>query len=375
MIARSAFVVVGAAALGVAGCGSHDSGGSSGTGGDAGDAGADVATVADPYTIDAFDDVRITSDSSQANFQHATADVDFHDGPFASVKLIADLASTCYPFDSWANDPPPTGQNWPAECDAFDRNYEFSLDDPGADGDPPGIELERAITPFGGPEHLEVDITDVANGLPGKHTLKVTIPTWSDGAGQVSGSNGGWNVTAKIEVVPGDAPRKILAVVPLYYGNEDSTVTTDPTADFTVPDGTTDARIEYRVTGHGGGAKATGCIGPAEEFCHRGHTAYVDDVQVGLLDPWRDDCASLCTIAHQNSATGGFDYCQENPCGSIQSVQAPRANWCPGSETPPFVLQGGPMATAGTHTFRWHISQIALGGMWHVSATYFAIGQ
>ncbi len=366
MIARVSWLFVGATALAIAGCG--------GAAGATSDAGGDAQAFADPYTIDAFDDVRITSDSNQPNFQHATVDVDFHDGPFASVKLVADLATTCYPFDSWANDPPPGGQNWPADCDAFDRNYEFSLDDPANAGDPPGVELERAITPFGGPEHLEVDLTDVANGLPGKHTLEVTIPTWSDGAGQVSGSNGGWNVTAKIEVVPGDAPRKVLAVQPLFYGSEDSSVTTDPTADIDVPDGATDARIEYRVTGHGGGPVVSGCIGPAEEFCQRTHTAFVDDVQVGLLDPWRTNCDTLCTIAHQANSGSGFDYCQENPCGSISSVKAPRANWCPGSETPPFIFKGDPMTQAGKHTFRWHISEIAQGGQWHVSATYFAFG-
>lgn len=378
MTPRVPWLLVGAAALCLAGCGSSSSdNGAGGSGGGAGastDAGSDAPGYADPYTIDAFDNVRITSDSSQPDFQHATVDVDFHDGPFASVKLVADLATTCYPFDGWKNDPPPSGQNWPADCDAFDRNYEFSLDDPANPGDPPGIELERAITPFGGPEHLEVDLTDVANGLPGKHTLKVTIPTWSDGAGQVSGSNGGWNVTAKIEVIPGVAPHKVLAVEPLYYGSEDSTVTTDPTADFTVPDGTTDARIEYRVTGHGGGPVASSCIGPADEFCQRTHTAFVDTTQVGLLDPWRNNCDTLCTIQHQGPATGGFDYCKENPCGAVASVKAPRANWCPGSETPPFVLKGDPMTQAGTHTFRWHISEIDPGGQWRVSATYFAYG-
>ena len=85
-----------------------------------------------------------------------------------------DRASAC--------DPPPAGQNWPADCDAFDRNFDFFIDDapPGADGGgPTPFEVIHAITPFGGPEHLEVDLTDLANGLPGKHGLRVDdIDVW-----------------------------------------------------------------------------------------------------------------------------------------------------------------------------------------------------
>src|SRR5579859_7452328 len=163
--------------------------------------------VKKPYTLQAFDAVRIHSHSDEPDFQKATAMVDFHDGPFVSATLIVDLTSTCYPFQNWT--PVPMGQNWPADCDAFDRNFEFALDDK--------LELMRAITPFGGPEHQEIDITDVANGLGGMHTLSVTIPTYSDAAGMVSGSDGGWNVSAQLVMTPGAAPRKVVAVVPLFY--------------------------------------------------------------------------------------------------------------------------------------------------------------
>jgi hypothetical protein len=351
-------------------------GADAGSGGTPGDASSDAPAA--PYTINAFDNVRIGSDSSKPNFQNATADIDLEDGPFASVKLIIDLGTTCYPFDSWQNDPPPAGQNWPADCDAFDRNFEFSLDDP-ADPKvgPPAIELVRAITPFGGPEHLEVDITDVANGLPGKHTLRTHISTYSDAAGKVSGSNGGWNVTAKIEVVPGKAPRNVLAVVPLYNGSEGATDVITPPG-FDVPAGTTSARIEYRATGHGGAAgDLPACQGPAEEFCHRTDTMSVDGATVSSFDPWRIDCDKLCTLKHQNTSAGGFDYCLENPCGAIASVKASRANWCPGSMTPPYLVtsKAAPaLIAAGQHTFSWKFSNIADGGTWRLSATYFAFG-
>jgi len=360
-------------------CSSEDSspastGGSGGDGGvwDASDAAEESAAA---YSVPAFDHVRIGSDSSQPNFQKALADIDWGPGPFAKVTLVADLDTTCYPFEKWNTNPPPSGENWPADCDAFDRNYEFRLDPP-ADpkNDPPSLELVRSITPFGGPLHYEVDVTDVANGLPGSHSLMVGISTWSDSAGQVSGSNGGWFVSAHFDVVPGPAPRKVLAVRSLF----DASVTTpDPMTPiaFDVPPGTTSTRVEYRVTGHGGVTGAAGCgFQPADEFCKRTHSIYTDETLFTDLIPWRDDCADLCTLTHQGSDAKGFDYCLENPCGAVQSVKAQRANWCPGSITPPFEFDVPAFTAAGQHTFRWQISDIAQGASWRVSATFFAFG-
>lgn len=320
-----------------------------------------------------FDNVRITSNSAGPNFQQANATIDFGAGPFTKVTLVVDLASTCFPFDGWKTNPPPTGQNWPADCDAFDRNFEFTLDEPKDATGTPAIELVRAITPFGGPLHLEVDVTDIANGLPGKHDIRVTIPTWSDGAGKVSGSNGGWNVTAKLFTVDGPAPHKVLAVKPLVnFTHGDMTMTKE--YPFEVPAGTKSARIEYRVTGHGGPtSNSPGCIGPAEEFCKRTHTLILDTKEIVDFSPWRSDCDKLCTIV--NATSGPIkQYCGENPCGAIQSVKAPRANWCPGSMTPPYVFENAVLTTPGAHTWSYAISKVATGGVWRMSATYIALG-
>jgi hypothetical protein len=100
----------------------------------------------------------------------------------------------------------------------------------------------------------------------------------------------------------------------------------------------------------------------------------IDGVALLPFEPWRSDCEELCTITHYGPPSGGFDYCLENPCGAIQSVQAPRANWCPGSLTPPFVFEEAPLSAAGDHTFDWTIANVGEGGSWTVSATYFAYG-
>ncbi|WP_437624912.1 peptide-N-glycosidase F-related protein [Sorangium sp. So ce1151] len=357
--------------------GAGGAGGAGGTGGSGGSGGSSTdGETATPLSIAAFEKVRITSDSGQPNFQQANTELELPDGPFTSVKLVVDLETTCYPFETWENNPPPEGQSWPADCDAFDRNFEFSLDDPGdpAAG-PPGIELVRAITPFGGPLHLEVDITDVANGLAaGKHRLRAVIPTWSDASGQVSGSNGGWNVSATIEAVPGPAPRKVLAVIPLFNGSQTSADKPGPLS-LRVPEGTVSSRLEYRATGHGGGEIETGCIGPAEEFCKRTHRILVDGAEIERIRPWRDDCEELCTLTHYGPAGDGFDYCLENPCGAIESVRAPRANWCPGSESPPFAWDADELRAPGEHTLEWELSALAEGGVWRISATYLAFGE
>ena len=96
---------------------------------------------------------------------------------------------------------------------------------------------------------------------------------------------------------------------------------------------------------------------------------------VDNLDPYRQDCQTLCTTTHFGASDAGIDYCQENPCGDMASVRAPRANWCPGSMTPPFSWDSWPQfAAPGPHTFSFQISGIAQGGTWLASAIYYATG-
>jgi hypothetical protein len=361
-----------ASALGI-GCSSKGSPASA-AGDDAGGSADVVSEPAAPYTQTLLDDAHIGSDSSKTDFQKATANVELTGGPFAQVTLVVDLVSPCFPWSTWTTSPPPSGESWPTECDAFDRNFEMALVEPGdSDAAPagPGLELVRAITPFGGPEHIEQDVTDVFNAVQGPRTFQVIIPTYSDAAGKVSGSNGGWYVSAHLAVTPGAPPANVLAVIPLYY---DSVTAGETVADvpFTMPAGTTSSRIEYRVTGHGGASDpSTNCFGPAEEFCRRTHHVYLDDQPIEQVIPWRNDCSKLCTL--EAGAPFG-QYCAQNPCGDPNSVTASRANWCPGSETPPFSWTPAALSTPGAHTFKFAIDGIYMGGQWRVSAVAYAYG-
>ena len=322
-------------------------------------------------SIPLFDAVRLSSIAEDEHFQSAEQAFDFGAGPFAKVTFIVDLATTCYPTTQWQKDPPPEGQNYSPSCDAFDRNFEFTLDEPKKDGDAPAFELIRAITPFGGPLHMETDITDLANAHPGKHTVKTFIATWSDAMGQVTGSRGGWNVSAHIELETGTAPRKVLAAIPLFNGNlEPKQLAFE--APFTLPAGTKKMRIDLRATGHGGGEDPL-CFGPAEEFCNRPHRVSIDDKALPTLSIYRDDCAKLCT--HVTGDGFNAEHCKENPFGAIQSVEAPRAGWCPGSLVDPhsfeFPVNGG----GKPHTFKYGLDAIAEGGSIRSSAVVYAYGE
>lgn len=321
-------------------------------------------------TDTALDRAHIGSDSAKPDFQKAKGTVDLS-GTFEKVVLVVDLESPCFPFDKWKDDPPPAGHNWPASCDAFDRNFETSLSDP-KNPSAPGLELVRAITPFGGPLHIEEDVTDIWNGLEGPRELAIHITTYSDAAGKVSGANGGWFVSAKIQKTSGPAPREVLAVTPLFYGSVKAEQSTR-SLPFDVPQGATATRVAYRVTGHGGQIEeGAECRQPADEFCQRVHEVGFDEEARQKVTPWRKDCRSLCTVQHYKGNGLDLDYCAENPCGAQASVRASRANWCPGSVTAPleYTPQNG---APGRHTFHFGIAGIAKEGSWAVSATAISV--
>lgn len=326
----------------------------------------------DPVTIQLFDRVRVASDDAAEHRREAFVDVDFGGGEVSSARLRLRLESPCFPFEAWREQEIPAGQRWPVACDAFDRKVSISIDDPTPGSDAlasPGLELLRAITPFGGPLELITDITDVTNHRPGPHRLRLAIDTWSDPEGRVSGANGEWRVSLDLERTPGPAPRHVLAVTSLVFGDQlESEV---QPVKFKVPKGVGSARIDYRVTGHGGEPDAL-CRGPAEEFCERTHELAIDDEPLPPFVPWRSDCATLCTLTNNDAPLGPAQYCAENPCGAPASVRAPRANWCPGSATEPITIEAPVLSEPGEHELTRRIRDLKPNGFWTVSATYFA---
>jgi hypothetical protein len=368
-----------ACVLGLSGCASLPLDNAPATGGDAstaaggagenaGESAGGDAGAPDAQRIDVLESVHISSDMASDHHQNAEGDVDFGSDTVARATLRLTLESPCFPFEKWATEGVAKGQRWPAPCDAFDRAISVTLD-PSDDPAAPAIELMRAITPFGGPLEVDEDITDVFNGLPGNHRLRVMIDTESDPDGLVSGSQGEWLASAALLITPGAAPRRVLAVTPVELDIQKA-VDAAP-APFTVPKGAKSARLEYRATGHGQ-ASDPSCIGPAEEFCQRTHTLTLDGDELLKLAPWRDDCDTLCTTTQNTSGEGPTSYCLENPCGDPRSVRAPRANWCPGSRTAPIMIEDARLLVSGDHELGASIAGLKEGGFWRVSATFFA---
>ncbi|MDQ2689557.1 MAG: hypothetical protein M3Y29_04705 [Chloroflexota bacterium] len=325
--------------------------------------------VADPFTLTVLDRQWITGTGGW-DTQHRDVDFDLGVGSFAKVTLIVDLESPCFPFEKWNTDPPPAGHNWPAKCDAFDRTMGFIVDPAASPEDPPGFEALRSITPFGGPAHIEEDITDWANAHPGAHSLRAYINSWPDGAGKVSGSEGGWTLSVKLDVVPGAPPREVLAAISLFTGDV-GVDTPPPEIPFTVPEGATETRLVYRVSGHGG-AHDPSCGGPAEEFCRREHHVRFDGEDLTSFHAWRTDCSDYCTVTKGFANNPDQSFCLENPCGALQSVRASRANWCPGAVVDP--RAGSLPLSVGDHTFGFVIDDLFPGGTWTVSAVLYAYG-
>jgi hypothetical protein len=313
--------------------------------------------------------------------QYMDRPFDLGSGPFSEVTLTFQLESPCFPFEKWTESPPPDGQMFPAQCDRFDRLMYFEVDPAATPDAAPGLQVLRAITPYGGPMEKTVDITDFANTHPGPHSLRSFVGTWVDDQGQISGSDGGYFVSVKLDLKLGAAARRALAVTPLYSGWF-SLETMLGALPFTLPEGTTRAQLAYLVTGHGGAMDPSrACIGAAEEFCQRTHHVSVDGAELtptgfssAAFIPWRDDCAELCTMAQGHPMMGA--YCKENPNRMAGSVTAPRANWCPGDlvhtiELPLTAAQ----STPGQHRAHFAIDDMYPEGRWQVALAVYAYGQ
>src|SRR4051812_47513448 len=78
-----------ASSAAASGASSSSSGGSTGGSNDGGpDDATDAPSYPAPYSETVLDKAHIGSDGSKPDFQKASGTLDFHDGPFAEVKLV-----------------------------------------------------------------------------------------------------------------------------------------------------------------------------------------------------------------------------------------------------------------------------------------------
>jgi hypothetical protein len=126
-------------------------------------------------------------------------------GCYSSIKVTVNVTTNC-------SGEPPSGQNWPTECDPYDRLAQISLDDNGTTD----LFLLDAVTSFGGTTTWTQDVTDYAMLLFGEHAIKVDVGTYADPSGMATGTASSHDVTVSISLTPGPPPHNVVGVIPLF---------------------------------------------------------------------------------------------------------------------------------------------------------------
>lgn len=117
------------------------------------------------------------------------------------------------------------------------------------------------------------------------------------------------------------------------FGTDSLTVT------FTVPENTTDLRLRYITTGHGG-------WDTGDEFVPKANNILIDGQLAFTYTPWRCDCGTYRT---SNPASGNF-------WNGTSSSDYSRSGWCPGTATQPTYFDLSYLKP-GTHTMTIAIPQ------------------
>jgi len=88
-----------------------------------------------------------------------------------------------------------------------------------------------------------------------------------------------------------------------------------------IPENMQNPQLVYTSTGHGG-------WGNGDEFNQTLNEIFMDGKSVFSIIPWRTDCATYRML---NPASGNFS-------NGMSSSDLSRSNWCPGTLTPPYVI-------------------------------------
>jgi hypothetical protein len=308
---------------------------------------------------------------SHEHLVQATPSVDVEvrvpSGCWSSVKVTMTVTSDCTGV-------PPAGQNWPTECDPYDRLAQVWLAD---EGTTPLFVMD-AVTSFGGTATWTQDLTDYYALLVGKHDYHVEIDTYSDSSGQVTGTASSHDATVTIELTPGVPPHEVLAAIPLFRqtltGDGGADASPALTAKLIAPDGATAGRLDYFTSGHG----ANGPLMECDEFCDVTNDVEVDGKNLYAKAP-KADCSTNCTHvpASGSFSCGGetFDYyCKQNPESCPSSAVAPRSNWCPSRIIAPIAIPLPASALAGEHEVG--VRLLGANGNWPVglAAVFYGAG-
>ncbi len=216
--------------------------------------------------------------------------------------------------------------------DRWDRAGNVRLEIPGG----PDIELIKFITAYGGRTEYDVDLSNLAPLLSGRHTIKAFIDTWVTPA---------WKIDFTMSYAPDTEAVNADWVAGLMYAES---VTRDTPGvkgievPVEVPKDMKRVLLHYYVSGH--------CTDgmDADEFVKKDNVIYVDNDVVFRYRPWRDDCRQFRTIN---------PYCRRWTDGTW-SCDYSRSGWCPGDIVKPLELDLTDHLTPGKHTIRFVVENI-----------------
>ncbi len=223
----------------------------------------------------------------------------------------------------------------------------------GSGADAPELELDRAVTAYGGTTNYTRDLTQFERLLGGQDTFRLSVQTGC--------KQGGYSATAVLHLVKGlptDSGRHwgtAMQVFPAQRVADDASAGFgSASAKIHLAEALSGATLLVFATGHNNKGQA------CEEFC------------AGAQIELTVDGTSLGTVA---PVQGGNDpHCVAgcDGCGHCQASSVAREGWCPGEASTQLGFFVGALS-AGDHTFTFKsLNAVTQGGYWVVSAALVA---
>jgi len=182
-------------------------------------------------------------------------------------------------------------------------------------------ELCRFITPYHRGYVWKYDVTDFLPLLKGEKQIDLFVSTWMQKA-ETPEEQKGWLISADLDFYFGSPQRTPVEVRNLWEGNFEYGNPLDPMSDhlprlkMEIPEGVTDARLRFMVTGHAMHPNSKN----AAEFMPANRTVYVNGAEFENT-LWKTDC--YLNPCRPQDGTWKFD----------------RAGWAPGSIVDPWIIE------------------------------------
>lgn len=268
----------------------------------------EVTDAITTQNVQTMEDVVIQINTTNSQWYYGSFTMPQHIGSYK--EIIGNMVVEC-----------PSETN---DCDNWDRRA--FIDVMGPDGN--WIQIIRYITPYGvGCSHT-IDVTDYASLLQGEVEFRMYIETWG---------TGGWQISLDFDYLQG-APQYLYSNVDELWdgswdlGNPNNLQPVDAVS-YTYQSNIVNSHMRLSTTGHGWGGNNSQ---NAAEFYNA--TNYID------ID------------GNPNYTQNLWNNCNPNPdgCTGQQGTWThSRAGWCPGSISPPDIVDMSSQIAKGTVDFSY----------------------